>query len=164
MTVVPVSPAGLMLVPLSSINRLMEWRVEVIREVFAVDPRPRLIDANRDYYMRQVSCGDHFALEARVGDAGVGCGAVCLSRELPSPDNPDGLCAYLMNIYVRPQWRGRGIASAIVARLVEEARARGCDKIYLETTPEARAMYARLGFQPLPDIMKLPLAMSANRP
>ncbi|MCM1337536.1 MAG: GNAT family N-acetyltransferase [Candidatus Amulumruptor caecigallinarius] len=151
------------ILPVTSINRLMEWRVEVIRAVFGVEPSPRLIDANRDYYMRQVSCGDHFAVEARIGGEPAGCGAICFSRELPSPDNPDGLCAYLMNIYVRPARRSQGVATAIVSHLVQEARARGCDKIYLETTDAAHSLYCRLGFQDLPGMMKLPLSLTANR-
>lgn len=159
----PVTREEVTLVTVSSVNTLMEWRVEVIRAVFGIEPQPRLIDANRDYYMRQVSCGDHFAIEARVGSDAVGCGAICLSRELPSPDNPDGLCAYVMNIYVRPPWRSRGIATAIVSRLIDEARGRGCDKIYLESTAEARPMYQRLGFHDLHGMMKLPLSLTANR-
>lgn len=158
----PITPAEVTLLPVTSINKLMEWRVEVIRAVFGVEPQPRLIDANRDYYMRQVSHGDHFALEARVGAEAVGCGAICMSRELPSPDNPDGLCAYLMNIYVRPRWRSRGVATAIVSRLIEEARGRGCDKIYLESTDEARRLYQRLGFIDLPGMMKLPLSLTSS--
>ena len=158
-----IVPAEVTLLPVTSINRLMEWRVEVIRSVFGVEPPPRLIDANRDYYMRQVSCGDHFAIEARVRGEAVGCGAICLSRELPSPDNPDGLCAYVMNIYVRPRWRSSGIATAIVSRLIEEARSLGCDKIYLESTVGARPLYQHLGFIDLPGMMKLPLPLTANR-
>lgn len=163
MSIVAAPLTEVAIIPVTSINRLMEWRVEVIKAVFGVTPQASLIDANRDYYMRQVSRGDHYAVEARDGDEAVGCGAICISRELPSPDNPDGLCAYLMNIYVRPQWRSRGVATAIVGRLIDEARGRGCDKIYLETTDGARPLYSRIGFVDLPGMMKLPLALSANR-
>ena len=34
-----------------------------------------------------------------------GCGMVLYHDELPSPDNPSGRCAYLMNIYVRSGFR-----------------------------------------------------------
>ena len=65
-----------------------------------------------------------------------GCGAVCFTEELPSPNNPTGRCAYLMNIYVRELFRNKSIAHHIITRLVDEARGRGCGKIYLETTSD----------------------------
>ena len=59
-----------------------------------------------------------------------------------------------MNIYVRKQFRNHGIAHAIVGRLIEEAKKRGCGKIYLETTEEGKPVYASLGFRDMPDMMK----------
>ena len=46
---------------------------------------------------------------AYVGNEIVGCGGICLYQEMPSPDNPSGGCAYLMNIYTRPEFRGQGV-------------------------------------------------------
>ena len=61
-----------------------------------------------------------------------------------------------MNIYVRPQFRGRGIARALMAHLIAEARDRGCTKLWLESTPQAYHLYLRLGFRPFHDILHLP--------
>ena len=49
--------------------------------------------------------------------------------------------------------RGKGVASALLGRLVEEARVRGFSALRLETGVEdyfapARAMYAKFGFEP----------------
>ena len=59
-----------------------------------------------------------------------------------------------MNIYVRPMFRSRGIGHEIVSYLVEKAREKRCDKIYLETTDEARSLYNSIGFKELPGILK----------
>lgn len=140
--------------PLTDISRLMTWRREVIRAVFGVEPSEVLLEANRRYYETHVADGSHVAFVADADGVEVGCGAICLTDELPSPDNPSGRCAYLMNIYVRPGFRGCGVATAIVNRLVVTARLHGCDKIYLETTASARALYNKTGFKNLPGIMK----------
>lgn len=139
---------------LENIDRLIKWRAEVIREVFAVDPSDELLRANRKYYERHIPDGSHVAVVATVEDEEVGCGAICLSDELPSPDNPSGHYAYLMNIYVRQQYRSHGIGHAIVRNLVDRARKLGCDKIYLETTSRARSLYKGIGFEELPGILK----------
>lgn len=139
---------------ITSLPTLMHWRKEVIENVFGIVPLPRLLAANRRYYRQHIADGTHIAIIAEIDDEGVGCGALCLSEEIPSPDNPSGQCAYLMNIYVRKEHRGKGIGHSIVRWLVEKARELGCDKIYLETTDEAKSLYNSIGFRDLTGYMK----------
>lgn len=140
--------------PLNALDELMLWRAEVIEAVFGQALSETLLEANRRYYRDCLGAGEHIAAEATLDGQPAGCGAICLQRELPSPDNPSGRCAYLMNIYVRPPFRGRGVATAMVHWLVDKALSLGCDKIYLETTPAARNIYKEIGFESLPGLMK----------
>ena len=140
---------------ITDLPTLMEWRAEVIRTVFGCDLRPELLEANREYYGSHIADGSHVAFVAESDGEECGCGGVCFSEELPSPDNPTGTCAYLMNIYVREAFRNKGIAHCIVRHLVDEARKRGCGKIYLETTADGKPVYSSLGFADMPDMMKL---------
>lgn len=140
--------------PERNLDILMKWREEVIRNVFGMEPASDLLEANRRYYSESVPAGRHIACVASCDDKECGCGGVCLEEELPSPDNPEGRCAYLMNIYVREAFRNRGIAHHIVRHLLEIAKEKGCEKIYLETTEDGRPVYASLGFKDLPDMMK----------
>lgn len=142
------------IVLITDVDTLVLWRREVIGEVFGAEPSEALTEANRRYYLRHIADGSHVAVIARADGLDAGCGAICLTDELPSPDNPSGRCAYVMNIYVREAFRGHGIGHEIVRRLVELAREAGCDKIYLETTPAARSLYKSIGFDDLPGMMK----------
>ena len=52
-----------------------------------------------------------------------------------------------------PRVRGRGIASALLAHALADARSRGVERVSLETGSmeffaPARALYARSGFEP----------------
>lgn len=62
-----------------------------------------------------------------------------------------GGVGYLEDLYVRPEYRLRGIATALVARCHEEGLARGAALTFLPTlvrdTP--KRMYVRMGFRPL---------------
>lgn len=138
----------------TAIPTLMRWRREVMENVFGIIPSGRLLVANRQYYRRNIAEGRHIAIVAEIAGTGVGCGAICLSEELPSPDNPSGKCAYLMNIYVREEHRGHGVGHVMVRWLVDKAKDLGCDKIYLETTDCARPLYNSIGFENLPGMMK----------
>ena len=137
------------------LKTLMKWRREVISVVFGEEADSILMKENEDYYRRHITDGTHLAYIASFDGQEAGCGAICLSDELPSPDNPTGKCGYLMNIYVRNNFREHGVGHAIVKKLIEEAQNRGCRKIYLETTAIGRRLYESLGFHDLPDMMKL---------
>ncbi len=139
---------------IKDVPTLMRWRKEVIEHVFGQTADDPLLNANRAYYEKHMADGSHFALVADIDGKECGCGAVCFTEELPSPDNPSGRCAYLMNIYVREPFRNHGIAHQIVTRLLEESMQRKCGKIYLETTDDGRPVYRSLGFRDLPDMMK----------
>ena len=80
---------------------------------------------------------------------------VCLQHEMPSPDNPSGVCGYLMSIYTRPEHQGKGVGTAVVRWLVDKARRAGAGKVYLEATEAGRPVYTRVGFTDLPDMMIL---------
>lgn len=139
---------------ITALPTLMHWRAEVITNVFGEEPSRRLLVANRQYYRRHIEDGTHLAYVVSVDGEDCGCGAICFSEELPSPDNETGKCAYLMNIYVREPFRNKGVAHALVRHLVAEACEHGCGKIYLETTEEGESLYRTSGFRPMPDMMK----------
>lgn len=140
---------------IKDIESLMNWRSEVINDVFGNEPSAELLRANRDYYLNHIADGGHVAVIATYDGFEAGCGSICLSDELPSPDNPSGHCAYLMNIYVRKPFRQHGIAHTIVKYLIQASLKHGCGKIYLETTEDGRPVYTSLGFGDMSDMMKL---------
>lgn len=66
-----------------------------------------------------------------------------LSLYSPGPD------ALLEELWVRPPVRGRGLGRALLEAAVEHARARGADRIELNTSTDdvaARALYESAGF------------------
>lgn len=143
---------------LADMDLLLQWRMEVLRAVFSIPPHQstdKLLEENRRYYQQALATGGHIACFACLDGEIVGCGGICLYQEMPSPDNPTGKCAYLMNIYIRPPYRKRGIGEAIVKWLTAQAVQLGISKIYLETSPAGRRLYQRTGFVPMQDMMKL---------
>jgi uncharacterized protein (TIGR03000 family) len=58
----------------------------------------------------------------------------------------------MKRLYLRPQFRGRGLGRVMAETLIVEARVIGCQKMRLDTVepvmPNAVAMYRRLGYAP----------------
>ena len=139
------------------LEEALAWRMEVLRCVFAEDEpwdAEAQRTANRCYYEHALG-HTHRAFIASVNGEAAGCGAFCLQEEMPSPDNPSGRNAYLMNVYTRPPFRGYGVGEAVVSRLIAAAREAGAGKIYLEATAMGEPLYTSLGFIPIEGMMKL---------
>jgi ribosomal protein S18 acetylase RimI-like enzyme len=54
--------------------------------------------------------------------------------------------AYLLNFYVAPEFRGRGIARSMLEMAVEDARRRGIKVVSLHASPFGRPLYESRGF------------------
>lgn len=155
-------------VNLDDLDLLVEWRLEVMEEVFSDRPHPvgpELADNTRAYYERHLLDDSNISCFA-VRDTGeiVGSGTICILEELPSPDNPSGLVGYLMNIFVFPPARGEGAGKKIVEWLIREAENRGITRLMLETTEAGRRVYESLGFVDTVDYMIREPAYDGSRP
>lgn len=62
--------------------------------------------------------------------------------------------AEIQRIYVDRPWHGRGVAQALMERLLEAARSSGADRVWLgvwEHNARARAFYRKAGFEEIGD-------------
>jgi len=55
--------------------------------------------------------------------------------------------AYLLNFYVAPEMRGRGLARALLALAVDEAKARGIKVVTLHASKFGKPLYEQNGFE-----------------
>ena len=78
-----------------------------------------------------------------ISDDGIARGCIAL-RKLS-----DGK-GEVKRLYVRPEYRGKGIATALVERIIEDARNIGYKELYLDTLPELESavrLYKLFGFE-----------------
>lgn len=76
-------------------------------------------------------------------------GALLIDSDMKT--RPD-LTPWLAGVYVKAEERGRGIASQLVNRIVEEAAGLGVRELYLYTDA-AQSLYARLGWKVVEDLV-----------
>lgn len=136
---------------------LLHWHKEIIDQIYGITPSKALLIADRTYYETHIADGSHIAIIAEADGSDAGYGAISIIEELPSPDNPSGKSACLTDIYVREEYRGRGIGHTIVRWLVDKARQLGCGSIYLCTSSSARPLFEEIGFKSLCTTMQLKL-------
>jgi len=125
-------------------------------EVSAVVVDERLERALREAYRAGVEDGTHVAWLAVAADgAAVGSIDLALVPRLPSPSNPSPLEGWLAHLYVVPERRRAGVASALVRAAVAEARARDLGRLRLHSSDAGRPLYEHLGFRVRSNDMEL---------
>ena len=90
--------------------------------------------------------GDVAAFLAAADSAVVGGGVGIIHRRLPSPGNPAGLFGYVQSMATDPDWRGQGIAGAIVEALLSWFTTNGVATVDLHATAAGDPVYRKRGF------------------
>ena len=135
---------------------------EHIDDMYAVSPPESVHTLDFD----ALAAPDMRMVTAWLGDALVGCGALRLFLENGVP------AGELKSMRTSAEARGHGVATRILAELVEISRAEGVAALYLETGVEpyfapARAFYLKHGFVergPFGDYEPDPLSVFMTRP
>ncbi len=112
----------------ADIDRVTDLRLELLGELGAADldgDQGLLRRAIRLFLERQLGSGRHFTVGAEEGGDVVGVGSLEVFERLPHPQNLAGRVGYLLNVYVQPGMRRRGIATALIRELVLTARREG---------------------------------------
>ena len=103
-------------------------------------------DADNPDVVAGIVAGSHCFLTARHGDTIIAMGRAISDRISD---------AYIQDVTVDPKFRGRGIGSAMVARLVARLEADGIGWIGLIAERKTHPFYRPLGFTPMADALPM---------
>lgn len=105
------------------------------------------IDAElRAFFIEQLTAGTLVEWVAEDGGEIVATAAIVFYAFPPSYTNKNGRRGYITNMYTKPSHRGRGLASTLLGKLADEARAAGVSKLWLGASAMGRPVYERFGF------------------
>jgi GNAT superfamily N-acetyltransferase len=89
----------------------------------------------------------YFGWIATIGDEPVGGAGMMVLDWPPHPRHPDqDRRGYILNVFVEPEHRRRGVAGALMAQTYAEARARGITYLVLHASEQGRPLYERDGW------------------
>jgi len=132
---------------LEDLDVLVELRVALFE---AMGQRGPLLDAAvpaiRAYIEDHLPSGAFRVWVAERGGTVVAAIGLVIHSVPPSPHNPDGREAYIMNLFTRPEVRRRGIARRLMRHVLDVVQSEGTYKVRLYATPDGRPLYESLGF------------------
>ena len=142
---------------LQDINALVELRAAFLADFFGTEANPDLLTAIRSYFQRAVPAEEFVAYVAESENRIVSIGGLIYQQQAPSAAILSGRICYILNMYTVPAWRGRGLATAILGKLIDHAKATGCGRINLHAAIKARPIYTKAGFVAVDSEMRLDL-------
>jgi GNAT superfamily N-acetyltransferase len=88
------------------------------------------------------------------GGAIVGTAWLQLVEKLPNPVAEPEWHGYVSSLYVRPEYRGAGLGSALLGACLHECDTQSVDAVILWPTPASRGLYLRHGFADRDDLLE----------
>ena len=129
----------------SDIEAYIDLRVRQLREEGATedfDLRPAL----RDYYARHLPDGTFVAWLAVDGGRVVATSGMSFVEKPPYFSCPSGKIGLLSGMFTEPEYRRRGVARELLARVVDEARRFGCGAVQITASDMGVLLYTNFGF------------------
>jgi GNAT superfamily N-acetyltransferase len=114
---------------------------------------PTALDAmqrtSEEFMRKAVTDGEYHQWFAETSQSRViGGVAVLVHPWVSSPTDPRPERAYVLNMYVYPEFRRQGIARELMSTALEWCRKHGFRSEYLHASENGRRLYEELGFKP----------------
>jgi GNAT superfamily N-acetyltransferase len=133
---------------LKDIEELIKLRIEFMCEINKPTDVPAgLEESLRNYFEENIKKDTFVAWIAIDNEKIISVCAICFYTVPPTLKNVTGKTAYIMNVYTKPEYRKRGLAAKLFARILEEANEHGCKKIHLSATKEGSILYEKFNFK-----------------
>ena len=107
-----------------------------------------MMETSRPYLESALSSGSCRGWLAETDGHVVGGGLVLISPWLSHPYDQQCKKASILNVYVDPAYRRRGIARQLMLTMIEWCRQGGFVHVDLHASRSGRPLYEALGFQP----------------
>ncbi|GAP12572.1 N-acetylglutamate synthase [Longilinea arvoryzae] len=143
---------------MADIPVLIELRLAMFQSMGCCDPNilAEVAAASETYMNAHLADGRFRAWLVEVDGQIAATGGLILREAPPAYHNLSGREGYIMGIYTRPEFRHRGLATAIMKRILVLLQEEGIPRATLRASQEGRLLYEKMGFEQTSE-MKLEL-------
>ena len=142
------------------IEELVRMRIQFIKDVQHMEDSDKdeaLAEQTRKFFNATIPVNRFISWIAEADGRIIGTSGLCFYSLAPSFKNMSGGVAYIQNMYTLPEYRGRGVAKVLFAKVLSEAKELGYKKISLHATEMGRPIYEKFGFTKVDTEMALNL-------
>ncbi|HEY8958176.1 GNAT family N-acetyltransferase [Chitinophaga sp.] len=134
---------------ITDIPQLVHLRLQFLKEIYPKSDNSKdavLKDQLRVYLTEHLTKKNFVNWFADAEGEIVASAGIVFYNQPPLYHNLEGKVAYILNVFTLPAFRRRGIAKALLQKILDEAKERNTGKISLHTSEEGRLLYEQFGF------------------
>ena len=140
-----------------AVNEFCRLRIQLFEELGEISKKSDLSELKmktHQYYLSHVN-KDLFSWGIFQGDRLIAIGSLCLFTRIPYKENLNGLEGYILNIYTVPEARKNGYANQILNAIIEFSQKNNINRLWLNSSEQARHLYLEKGFTDKENEMEL---------
>ena len=111
------------------------------------DPQINIDEELYRFFTEKLTDGSLVELFAEENGEIIATAGILFIQLPPSYMNPTGVRGYVTNMFTVPEYRGRGIATSMLHKLMDEAKARSVYRICLRASDLGKPVYKKFGFE-----------------
>ena len=138
------------------LETFIEMRISQLREEGAKEDID-LCPALREYYTRHMADGTFVSWIAEDNGRIIATSGMSIVEKPPYFGCPSGKIGLLSSMFTDPGYRRKGIAKELLARVVDEARKRGCGTVQITASDMGVLLYTDFGFEKNKNFMQYKL-------
>lgn len=135
---------------MDDLDDLVHFRILMQAEVNDILPQA-VNDSYRekikDYFQKAISAKKYVGVLAETDGKIIGSSGVCFYEKPPSISGGSGIYGYVTNVFTDPRFRGQGVGSGMVSKIIQISKETKADKIHLGATEDGIGMYKKCGFK-----------------
>jgi GNAT superfamily N-acetyltransferase len=134
----------------NDVKILVDLRIKFALELSGEQPKESIDQLKlqtTDYFTEAINDNTCISFIAKSEEQIAGIGSIALREQPGNFKNPSGKWAYIMNMYIVPAYRRKGICSAILDHLIKAALEMGFSAFELHATKEGESVYVLNGFK-----------------
>lgn len=141
---------------LGDIAKLIELRKKQLVDE-GIEPNIDIDKELNKFFEKKLSEGTLIQFLVEDNEEIIASGAMIIYEFPPSYTNKTGKKGYISNMFTREDYRGQGIATSLLSKLVEEAKELGISKLWLGASKLGRPVYKKFGFKETDEWLELNL-------
>ncbi|MED3982320.1 GNAT family N-acetyltransferase [Priestia megaterium] len=120
-----------------------------------IEPNQEIDTELKEFFTNKMSDGSLVEWIVEDNEEIIATGAIAFYEFPPTYTNKSGKKAYITNMYTKESYRGQGIATKLLTKLVAEAKTAGIIKIWLGASKLGRPVYKKFGFKEADEWLEL---------
>lgn len=135
---------------IKDLKTLIKYRIALFKEMGHIDDvstEKFFIETLERYFTEALPKNEFLSWVVEIDGKIIASSGLVILKKPPTPRNPSGKEAYIMNMYTSPDWRKRGIATRLLEEIFSFLQEFKIKKMSLHATDIGISVYEKMGFR-----------------